>query len=188
VFDARVRVAPDPHLTEEFMPRCIAYLAIAAALANAPGHCSHDDSASTGSAASSGVSSGNWTSLGATACAKYFTPDVTGSLLAAPHGTPKTLSPQACSFDTGGGNISITLIADNATGFDAFSKNLVDPHPLAGVGDKALRHMTGIAAYKAPSRVCTIDAVGAPGFTKLSGDALGLALGAVCNKLFAANP
>lgn len=169
------------------MTRSIAYLAIAAALANAPGHCGHGDSPST-ARVSSDASTGNWTSLGATACATYFTPDVTGPLLADPHGTPKTLSAQSCSYHTAGGNISVTLIADNATGFDAFSRNLVDPHPLDGVGDKALQHMTGIAAFKAPSRVCTIDAVGAPGFTKLSGAALGQALGAVCNTLFAANP
>lgn len=170
------------------MTRYIACLAITAALANAPGRCSHDHSASTGSAGSSNASTANWTSLGATACAKYLTPDVTGPLLTDPHGTPKTLSAQSCSFNTSGGNLSITLIADDAAGFDAFSKNLVDPHPLAGVGDKALQHMIGIAAFKAPSRVCTIDAVGAPGFTKLSDAALGQALGAVCNKLFAANP
>ena len=170
------------------MTRCIAYLAVAAALANAPGRCSHDDRASTGSASSSSTSTGNWTSLGATACATYFTADVTRNLLADPPGTPKTLSAQSCSLHTDGGNISVTLIADNAAGFDAFSKNLVDPHPLTGVGDKALQHMIGIAAFKAPSQVCTIDAVGAPGFVKLSGDALGQVLGAVCNKLFAANP
>ncbi|HTL97055.1 MAG TPA: hypothetical protein VL157_16025 [Gemmatimonadaceae bacterium] len=170
------------------MTRSIAYLAIAAALANAPGRCSHAGSGSTGSAGTSGASTGNWTSLGATACATYFTPDVTKNLLANPPGTPKTLSAQACSLETSGGNISVTLISDNVAGFDAFSKNLVDPQPLAGVGDKALQHMTGIAAYKAPDRVCTIDAVGAPGFVKPSGEALGQALGAVCNKLFAANP
>lgn len=170
------------------MTRCFAYLAIAAALANAPGHCSHDSSASTGNAGTSGASTGNWTSLGATACATYFTPDVARNLLAQPPGTPKTLSAQSCSLETSSGNISVTLIADDAAGFDAFSKNLVDPHPLTGVGDKALQHMIGIAAFKAPSRVCTIDAVGAPGFVKLSGAALGQALGAVCNKLFAANP
>lgn len=170
------------------MTRCFAYLAVAAALANAPSRCSHDGSASTAIAGSSAAATGNWTSLGGTACATYLTPDVAKNLLADPPGTPKTLSPQACSLETSGGNISVTLIADNAAGFDAFSKNLVDPHPLSGVGDKALQHMIGIAAFKAPSRVCTIDAVGAPGFVKLSGDALGQALGAVCNKLFAANP
>lgn len=170
------------------MTRCIAYLAIAAAFATAPGRCSHDGSGSAGRVGTSGASTGDWTSLGATACATYFTPDVAKNLLADPPGTPKTLSTQSCSLDTSGGNISVTLIADNAAGFDAFSKNLVDPHPLTGVGDKALQHMIGIAAFKAPSRVCTIDAVGTPGFVKLSGDALGQALGAVCNKLFAANP
>ena len=114
-------------------------------------------------------------------------PDVTNALLTSP-GTAKTLSPQACSLRTETGNISITLIADGAAGFDAFSKNLADPHPLAGVGDTALQGMIGIAAFKAPSMVCTIDALGAPGFLKPSGEQLGQTLGAVCNTLFAATP
>jgi hypothetical protein len=172
------------------MTRSLLYLAIAATLANAPGSCAKSGSNQSAAATGGGsaASGGNWTSLGATACAKYFTPDLTGALLANPPGTAKTLSPQACALHTDGGDISITLIADGAAGFDAFSKNLVDPRPLAGVGDKALQSMIGIAAFKAPAMVCTIDAVGAPGFVKQSGEQLGHTLGAVCNKLFAATP
>lgn len=171
------------------MTRSLLYLAIAATLANAPGSCAKSGSSQSAVATGGGSagSGGTWTSLGATACAKFLTPDVTSALLSSP-GTAKTLSAQACSLETDGGNIGITLIADGAAGFDAFTKTLADPHPLAGVGDKAVQSMIGIAAFKAPSKVCTIDAVGAPGFVKQSGEQLGQTLGAVCNKLFAAAP
>lgn len=172
------------------MTRSPVYFAIALTLANAPGHCAKSGANQSASSAggSSGSSGATWSSLGATACAKYLTPDVTGALLTDPPGPAKTLSRQACALDGAGGNISITLIDDGAAGFDAFSKNLVDAHPISGIGDKALQHATGIAAFKTPSKVCTIDAGGAPGFLKQSGEQLGQSLGAVCNKLFAATP
>src|SRR6185437_8673730 len=121
----RIRIA---FSWEGRMTRSLLYLAIAATLANAPGSCAKSGSNQSAAATGGGsaASGGDWTSLGATACAKYFTPDLT------------------CALHTDGGDISITLIADGAAGFDAFSKNLVDPRPLAGVGDKALQSMIGI--------------------------------------------
>ncbi len=174
------------------MTRSLVYLAIAATLANAPGSCanagSNQSAAATGGG--SGASSGDWTSLGATACAKYLTPDVVGAILSQPAGPAKTLSQQACSVTSNdqGGSITITLTSAGAAAFDAYLKYLSDPQPLAGVGDKAVQSLIGIASFKSPNKSCDIDAGGAPGSLKLTGPALGKSLGAICNELFAAHP
>lgn len=166
----------------------LSYVLVVATVANLQSTCGKGDAPRTANHASVAAAQANWSSLGATACDRFLTPDVTNAILSQPAGPAKRLSAQACSVDVSGGSLSITLIVDGPAGFDAFTQNLTDPQPLAGVGDKALRHMIGIAAFKSPNMVCTIDAVGAPGFLKLSGAALGQALGAVCNKLFAATP
>ena len=129
----------------------------------------------------------NWTSNGATACERYLTPSVVAAILAHPAGRTKALSPQACTYETAdnSGSLSITLTNAGPSAFDQYQQFLVDPVPLPGVGDKASRSRTGIDAVKGQDRTCTIDAVGPPGSTKLTGEALARELGAVCNALFA---
>jgi hypothetical protein len=174
------------------MTRSLVYLTLAAMIANAPGSCAKADANQSAAATGggSGASGGDWTSLGATACAKYLTPDVVSAILSQPAGPPKTLSPQACSVTSTdeGGSISITLTAAGAAAFDAYLQYLSDPQPLAGVGDKAVQSLIGISSFKSPNKGCNIDAGGAPGSLKITGPALGKALGALCNKLFAATP
>ncbi|HEX5180570.1 MAG TPA: hypothetical protein VFW04_14630 [Gemmatimonadaceae bacterium] len=170
------------------MTRAALYLMLAATLANSPGTC--EKSASSQSAAadpSAGGSGGDWTRLGAGACAKYFTPEVNAALLPGP-GTPKTRNATSCTVEAADGSIQLSLSSDNIASFNAGVKFLPDTLALPGVGDRALQYTGGITAYKAPNRVCTFLLVANEGYFKQSGARLGQTLGAVCNKLFATNP
>ena len=142
---------------------------------------------SSAAASNQAAPSNGWIANGATACDKYLTPDVVAAILSHPAGKTKRLSGQACTFESNdsGGNISITLSNAGSAAFDQYQQYLVDPRPLAGVGDKASSSLTGIDAVKGNDRTCTIDAGGAPGSTKLTGDALAQKLGEICNKLLA---
>lgn len=128
-----------------------------------------------------------WIANGSTACEKYLTPDVVAAILSNPAGQSKQLSAQACTYETSDntGNISITLAAAGPEAFDRHQEFLADPHPLAGVGDKASRSLIGIEAVKGQDRMCTIDAGGPPGSTRLTGEPLAQKLGEICNRLFA---
>ncbi len=139
-------------------------------------------SSSTHTAATSG-----WIANGATACEKYLTRDVVAAILTNPAGQSKQLSAQACTYETSDntGHISITLAAAGPEAFDRHQEFLADPHPLAGVGDKASRSLIGIDAVKGQDRMCTIDADGPPGATRLTGEPLAQKLGEICNRLFA---
>ncbi|HKV51053.1 MAG TPA: hypothetical protein VJO52_07635 [Gemmatimonadaceae bacterium] len=170
------------------MTRVALYLMLAATLANSPGGC--DKSGSNESAAAepgAGGSGGDWTSLGATACAKYFTPEVNAALMTGP-GVPKTRNATSCTVEAAGGSIQLSLTSDNIASFNAGVTFLPDTVALPGVGDRALQYTGGIKAYKAPNRVCTFLLVADEGYFKQSGVQLGQTLGAVCNKLFATNP
>lgn len=169
------------------MVRPLFYLMLAATLVHPPGACEKSGSSQSASAGSAGGSGSAWTSLGATACAKYFTPDVNASLLPGP-GMPKTRNATSCTVETPGGNIQLSLHSENLASFNAGAGFLPDTVALAGVGDRALRYTLGITAFKAPNRVCTFLLVGNDGFFKQSGAQLSQTLGAVCNKLFATNP
>jgi len=167
------------------MARAVLYLLLAATLANSPG--GWDKSGASQSPAadpSAGGSGGEWKNLGATACAKYFTPEVNAALLPGP-GTPKTRNATSCTVETPGGSIQLSLASEKVASFNAGAQFLPDTVALPGVGDRALQYADGIAAWKAPDRVCTILLVGNDGFFKQSGAQLGKTLGAVCNKLFA---
>ena len=144
-------------------------------------------SANAAAATSGSATGGDWVANGATACEKYLTPDVVAAILTHPAGKNKTLSAQACSYETtdSGGTIAITLASAGPEAFDQYQKYLVDAVSLPGVGDRASRSMTGIDAVKGDNRMCTIDAGGAPGSTNLRGEALAQKLGEICNKLFA---
>jgi hypothetical protein len=137
-------------------------------------------------AANAGAGS-HWTDYGATACDTYLTPEVVAQILTNPEGRSRKLSAQACTYESAdhGGSITITLTSAGPDAFDHYQQYLVNPVPLPGVGDKASRSMIGIDAVKGNDRTCTIDAGGAPGSTRLRGEALAQHLGAICNKLFA---
>ncbi|MEO8779767.1 MAG: hypothetical protein ABI389_13980 [Rhodanobacter sp.] len=99
-------------------------------------------------------------------------------------GTSNRLSDWSCSFDTpASDSISIVLIDASAATFDA-DPNAQGAAPISGIGDKAVRTVTGVEAYKAHHGICQIDVV-RPFSIKLKGEALAKKLGEVCNKLFA---
>jgi hypothetical protein len=126
-----------------------------------------------------------WIANGATACEKYLTPEFVAQIFRNAAGSRKTLSAQACSFETPDfASINITLSAAGPSVFDAHQKYLTDPVPLAGVGDRAVRSATGIEAVKGRDRMCGIDVM-PPFGNRLSGEALARKTGEICNKLFA---
>ncbi|HWG09942.1 MAG TPA: hypothetical protein VN693_00375 [Rhodanobacteraceae bacterium] len=131
------------------------------------------------------ASSGNdWAGNGATACEKYLTPDFVAQIFSKPEGHAKKLAGWSCSYETSDfSNINITLMNAGPAAFEADQKNLSDPKPLSGVGDKAVNSMTGVEAVKG-NRMCDIGVM-PPFGNKLGGDALAHKLGEVCNKLFA---
>lgn len=152
--------------------------------------CSHGNGSSNNAnpspdSASPGASSGSdWASNGATACEKYLTPDFVAQIFPKPEGHAKKLAGWACSFETSdSSNISITLMNAGPAAFEADQKNLSNPVPLSGIGDKAVNSMTGVEAVKG-NRMCDIGVM-PPFGNKLSGAALAQKLGEVCNKLFA---
>jgi hypothetical protein len=130
---------------------------------------------------------GGWIANGAGACDRYLRPDLVAAILNNPAGANKTLSAQACSYNTAdsGGTITITLTDAGPAAFDAYQKYLVNPQPLPGIGDKASQSMIGIVAVKGPDRNCSIDAGGAPDALRIAGAELGKKLGEICNQLFA---
>lgn len=151
--------------------------------------CSHGPatSGSSGGGKSNASNGSQWIANGNTACDKYLTPDVVAKILTHPAGKVSLRTPQACSYksDDGGGSIGITLTNGGPAGYTARRPYTADPVPLAGVGDSAIRTMIGIEAVKGTDRGCSIDAGGAPGSTKVSGEALAKQLGDICNTLFA---
>ena len=168
------------------MARPLFYLMLAATLATSPGICGKSESSQSAVVGSGAEGSGgDWTSLGATACAKYFTPEVNAALLPVP-GTPKTRNATSCIVEAGEGRIQLSLNSENLESFNAGATYLPDTVPVPGVGDRALQYTVGITAYKAPNRVCTFLLVANEGYFKQSGAQLSKTLGAVCNKLFAA--
>jgi hypothetical protein len=143
------------------------------------------------SASSSPAKSGSlFSSGGGGACAKYLTPDVIARILNAPVRAPKVLSANSCTVERldDAGSITITLFTTSTESFQASLKNLVDPTPLAGVGDEAVQSLIGISAVKKPNMWCDIDAGGAQGSTKGSRSTIGKELGDLCNKMFADGP
>lgn len=145
------------------------------------------DSPASSAGAAPASNGGQWIANGKTACDKYLTPDVTAKILANPAGQTNLRTAQGCRFEAadGGGGISITLTNGGPAAFEAMRQYWANPVALAGVGDSAVRTMTGINAVKGRNRGCSIDAGGAPGETKVTGEALAQELGKICNALFA---
>jgi hypothetical protein len=166
---------------------CLLAIAAAACNQSGAGEAQASGGGASASSASGSRASGDFASRGGDACDKYLTAAVVASILDGPTRPPKKLSAQSCSVTTtdDGGTISITLNSATPQSFDAYQKYLVNPKPLAGVGDKAVQSMIGISSIKGSNTGCDIDAGGAPGSLKLHGEALGQKLGAICNAIYA---
>lgn len=172
--------------------------AIAGAVTGAIPGCAKDASsaANTGGSppSSAAASDGNlaskatdWTANGATACDKYLTPNVVAAILIDPAGHSKKRDAQSCSYDTANsGNIGITLKVASVSAFRQQMKMIAATHPMTGLGDAAYWNEAGAVSSVKGNRGCDIEAFGvAFHATKLSGEALGKQLGAICAKLFA---
>jgi hypothetical protein len=171
------------------LPAALCLCAIAAAACNksSAGEAQASGGGSSAPASSSSHGASDFATRGGDACGKYLTADVVASILDGPTGPAKKLSAQSCSVTTtdDAGSITITLNSATPQSFDAYQKYLVNPKPLAGVGDKAVQSMIGISSIKGTNTGCDIDAGGAPGSLKLRGEALGQKLGAICNAIYA---
>lgn len=129
-----------------------------------------------------------WVLNGATACAKYLTPDVITAVFGSASGTNETTSPHSCTFSTAHqpntdySTINVQLEGGGAAVFDE-DVDTRNGTPLSGVGDKAVRTQEdGVQAVKG-DHICLVY-VKPPYGNKIQGDALALKLGEVCNKLF----
>jgi hypothetical protein len=166
------------------LPYIITVGLFAAITACSPGNGSSGATNAASGSAPSAVAGSDWASNGATACEKFLTPDFVAQIFPKPEGHAKKLAGWSCSYETADfSNINITLMNAGAAAFEADQKNLSNPVPLSGVGDKAVNSMTGVEAVKG-NRMCDIGVM-PPFGNKLSGEALAHKLGEVCNKLFA---
>lgn len=139
------------------------------------------DSAATSPAAAGSSGGNSWIANGATACEKYLTPDVVAAILLAPAGTPQRLDAHSCHT----GIIYIYLKVADIDAFRLEVPRIAGTHPMAGVGDGAYWNQAGaVSAVKGHDRGCDISVL-VPQQAKIHDVALGLALGEICNKLFA---
>lgn len=129
-----------------------------------------------------------WVNNGATACAKYLTPNEITAVFGKASGDSQPSGPHACTFsaahapNTDYSTINIYLSSGGSVVFDQ-DVDTKNGTPLTGVGDKAVRTLEdGVQAVKG-DHICNIG-VKPPNGNKLQGDALALKLGEVCNKLF----
>lgn len=129
-----------------------------------------------------------WVLNGATACARYLTPDEITAVFGKASGDSQPNGPHACTFsaahapNTDYSTINIYLSSGGSAVFDE-DVDTKNGTPLSGVGDKAVRTQEdGVQAVKG-DHICNIG-VKPPYGNKLQGDALALKLGEVCNKLF----
>jgi hypothetical protein len=156
----------------------------ASSSANTGGSPQPSASASAGDLASNAT---DWTGNGATACDRYLTPDVVAAILVDPAGHSHRLTAQSCEYQTKqSGNIGITLKVGNVDAFRQQMKMIAATNPMTGLGDAAYWNEAGAVSSVKGNRGCDIEAFGvAFHATKLSGEALGKQLGAICAKLFA---
>jgi hypothetical protein len=148
---------------------------------------SGDTSGSSGSSAAS-TAGGGWAANGATACEKYLTPDVVAAIWIHPGGHVKAGDDDhSCGYqsDNSGRSIAIMLANDGPDSFNGGYKYLVNPVPLANVGDKASLTANGVVAVNGDDRTCHVDVYGEDAALKVSRETLGQMLGGICNKLFA---
>lgn len=151
---------------------------------SAPSNAAKANASSPPASASQPSGTSGWIANGATACDRYLTPDVVGRIFPKADGHAKRLSGQSCAYETPeASSISITLMAAGRETFDT-DPNTQGASPVSGVGDKAVRTMSGVEAFRNGKGICQIDVM-PPFGNKLSGDALAHAIGDVCNRLFA---
>jgi hypothetical protein len=143
--------------------------------------------ASASVAGGDAASASDWTANGATACERYLTPSVVAEILVDPAGHTHRLTAQSCEYATAhSGNIGITLKVTSASAFQQQMKRIAGANLMTGVGDAAYWNQACALSSVKGNRGCDIEAFGvAFHATKLSGEALGKQLGAICAKLFA---
>jgi hypothetical protein len=130
--------------------------------------------------ASAATSGQSWIANGATACAKYLTPDVLAGILEKPVGSATKIDGTSCNT----GPIYITLMVKDVDVFKLELPRIIGVHMMSGVGDLAYWNQAGaISAVKGHDRGCDIGMIG--GAPKIHDAALGQKLGQICNKLFA---
>ena len=125
-----------------------------------------------------------WNANGATACEKFLTPQVMSAVLDDPSGAPTKDDATSCHR----GSIYIKLQSTNPATLKSEIPRIAFAHPMTGVGDVAFWNDAGATtAAKAPDRGCVVQAILAVAThdAKITGEALGQKLGAVCNQLFA---
>ncbi|MEO8524655.1 MAG: hypothetical protein ABI460_08055 [Caldimonas sp.] len=130
-----------------------------------------------------------WVNNGATACDKYLTPDLVGSIFKNSNGQSHRSDSRSCTFEaahqpaTDFSTINIYLRNGGADLYDA-DPTTRNGTPIQGVGDKAVRTQEdGIQAVKG-ERICSVY-VKPPFGNKIKGEVLAQRLGDVCTKLFA---
>jgi len=146
--------------------------------------CSQGATAPSTASASGGASASaqGWIANGGTACEKYLAPDVVSAILLTPADHPQQLDAHSCHA----GIIYIDLKIADIGVFRQELPMITGVHLMAGVGDGAYWNEAGaVSAVKGHDRGCDISILGTPGQMKIHSAALGQALGAICNKLFA---
>jgi hypothetical protein len=123
-----------------------------------------------------------WNLNGATACEKFLTVDVMSSVLVKPSGSSSKDNAKSCHR----GSIHIALSSGSVEKFKQRMDHIPMATAMTGVGDAAYWNPAGdVSAIKAPDRQCDISVSAVPSELRAKDEALGQALGAVCNQLFA---
>lgn len=125
-----------------------------------------------------------WNANGATACEKFLTPQVMSAVLHDPSGAPTKDDATSCHR----GSIYIKLELTNPATLKSEIPRIAFAHPMTGIGDVAFWNDAGATtAAKVPDRGCVVQAILAVAThdAKITGEALGQKLGAICNQLFA---
>jgi hypothetical protein len=142
----------------------------------------------TGVVKPTSAASDQWVLNGATACAKYLTPEVITAVFGSASGDSQKTGSNTCTFSTAHApntdysTINIVLNSGRSAFFDE-DIDTKNGTPLNGVGDKAVRTLEDAVQALKGDHVCKVY-VKPPYGNKLQGDALALKLGEVCNKLF----
>jgi hypothetical protein len=135
----------------------------------------------------------DFASRGGDACTKYLTPDVVASIAKAPGGTVKKLSSQSCDYKKDQVTITITLINAPPGAYTAYVTRMHNLQPLSGVGDQAVQSvplsklnvLVEVVSQKGADMGCNLQVEGDQPSLKLQGPALGQAMGAICNTIYA---
>ncbi len=130
-----------------------------------------------------------WVNNGASACARYLTPELIGAIFKTSSGQSHQSDSRSCTFEAAhqaNSDFSTINLYLRDGGTDVFDMDPMTRNgtPIQGVGDKAVRTQEdGIQAVKG-ERICSIY-VKPPFGNKLAGEPMAQKLGEVCTKLFA---